>query len=196
MRQAAQGGYVLVTGMVFVLILAIIGVNAMQMTNLDYRMSMNVASKNQAFERGESGRSAIASVLAEHLATGGQWGGVSMPDGLSINDKDGDGTADNLAVNEAGESLANPVADATYTVDLDGDGDLSDPQDFSVDVAVFNLKAVNAPGNGIGQFGGTLGLGKGAGAGGTHVFLQIRSDGVAANQARSTVVADFRHVTK
>jgi len=195
MRQAAQSGYVLVTGMIFVLILAVIGVNAMQMTNLDYRMSVNVASKNQAFERAESGRSAIASVLAEHLANG-QWGGVSIPGGLSVKDKDGDGLADNLAVNEAGESLASPVADATYAVDLDGDGDLSDPQDFSVDVAVFNLKAVNAPGNGIGQFSGTLGLGKGASAGGTHVFLQIRSDGVAANQARSTVIADFRHVNK
>lgn len=196
MKREAQAGYVLVTGMVFVLILAVIGVNAMQMTNLDYRMTANVASKEQAFERGESGRSAIASVLAEHLATGGQWGGVSLPVGLTINDKDSDGAADNLAVNGGSESLSAPVTDATYVVDLDGDGDLSDAQDFSTDVSVYNLKAVNAPGNGIGQFGGTLGLGKGAGAGGTHVFLQVRSDGEAANQAVSTVVADFRHVNK
>lgn len=194
--KGRQRGYLLVTGMIFMLILAVIGVNAMQTTNLDYRMSTNSALKKQAFERGESGRSALASVLAQHLSQGGVWSSMTLPAGLDIYDKDSDSSDDSLAVNGVSELQDSPLDDAVFSVDLDGDGNVTDENEFEVTVSVFNMKTINAPGNGAGQFGGTLGLGKGGGAGGTHMFLQIRSEGTAAGDARSNVVVDYRHVNK
>jgi len=198
MNKYTEKGYVLFTSLMFLLVLAVIGVTAMQTTNLDFRMSSNTAFHKQAFERSESGRAALSNdVLDEHLAQGGYWPTwlyTMVPSGLDIKDKDSDGDDDSLAINESLEAVDNPVVDAVYTLDFNNNS-VTDAED-SVDISVFNLKTINAPGAGIGQASGYSGLGKGAGAGGTHVFFQVETTGKSAAAARSDLLVDFRHVNK
>lgn len=195
MQQAHQQGYVLFTGLIFMLVLAVIGVSAMQTTNIEYRMSSNTAFKKQAFARGESGRSAISDVLSDHLAAAGTWPtSLTLPSGLVIRDKDSDGVADDLSQNGGGETPAAPIADADYQIDYNTDGDLTDTADIDVAISTFWLKSKKAVGAGLGDSSGTLGAGKGVSGGGFHMFFQVRADGTAPSQARSNVLVDYRHI--
>lgn len=195
MRHSSQRGYVLFTGLVFMLILAVIGVSTMQNTNIEYRMSANTAFKKQAFARGESGRSALSDIMSDHLAMAGTWPSwLTLPAGLSIKDKDSDGNADDLSKNVSGESPDAPTADADYQIDYNTDGDYTDTEDIDVEVSAYWLKSNKAVGAGLGDSSGTLGAGKGISGGGFHMFFQLRGDGTAPAQARSNVLVDYRHI--
>jgi len=195
MRRSRQQGYVLFTGMVFILVLAVIGVSAMQTTNIEYRMSSNTAYKKQAFARGESGRSALSEVLSGHLAAAGTWPpSLTLPTGFTVKDVNpADGVPDDLSQNRSGETPGAPQPDAAYVVDFDGNG-VTDKEDFSVDVSNFWLKSKKAVGAGLGDSSATLGAGKGISGGGFHMFFQLRGDGIAPAQARSNVLVDYRHI--
>ena len=184
-----QQGNVLVAGLIFVMVLTVLGVGAMQSSNLEYRMSTNTAFKKNAFEYSESGRAAMTQVLSQHLSED-SWTGVTMDGGLSILDNDGVSGADLMSENEGTETVGNPEEDAEYYIDVDGDG----TNDLVAEVSVYSFDPIASPGSSLGQFGGSEGAGKSGGKGTYRRVLQVVSDGIGPSNARAAVATDFRHV--
>ncbi len=184
-----QEGNVLVVGLIFVMILTVLGVGSMQSSNLEYRMSTNTAFKKKAFEYSETGRASISQVLSHHLSDD-SWTDVNKNTGLTVLDKDNSSGADILSINEVSESVANPVKDAEFYLDVDADG----TDDLVAEVSVYSFDPFASPGSSLGQFGGSEGAGKSGGKGTYRRILQVVSDGVGPNSSRAAVATDFRHV--
>ncbi|MER3547447.1 MAG: hypothetical protein C4338_07520 [Rhodanobacteraceae bacterium] len=85
--RARQRGIALFVGLVFLIVLSLVAVIAMQSTFLEMRMVTNVARQSEAFQISESTRSVLTappatSLFAQSFAQGGwpvSWGG-SVPD--------------------------------------------------------------------------------------------------------------------
>ncbi|MBS0431562.1 MAG: hypothetical protein JSS21_04050 [Proteobacteria bacterium] len=86
-RPSAQRGLALFIGMVFLVVLSLVAVIAMQSTFLEMRMVTNVARQTEAFQMSESTRAILTgppatSLFAQSLSQGGwpsSWGG-DIPD--------------------------------------------------------------------------------------------------------------------
>ena len=189
-----QKGNVLVIGLIFVMILTVLGVGAMQSSNLEYRMSTNTAFKKKAFEYSESGRSSITQVLALHLREFG-WTGVTTNTGLVVLDNDGVTGVDLLSENESGETVLAPENDAQFYFDENANG-ANDANELVAEVSVYTLKTEACKGCAIGFAGGSEGAGKGGGNGGYRTILQVVSEGLGPSNSKSTVATDFRHVIR
>ncbi len=189
-----QKGNVLVAGLIFVMILTVLGVGAMQSSNLEYRMSTNTAFKKYAFEHSESGRASITQVLGLHLREYG-WTDVTTDSGLVVLDNDGVSGLDLLSENETGETVANPESDAEFYFDENSNG-TNEASELVAEVSVFSLKTEACSGCSIGFASGSEGAGKGGGNGGFRTILQVVSEGVGPSNARATVATDFRHVIR
>ena len=187
-----ERGNVLIAGLIFVMILTVLGVGAMQSSNLEYRMSTNTAFKKQAFEYSESGRASITQILALHLREFGWPASITLDAGLTVLDNDGTAGLDLLSENGSTELVTLPDADAEYYIDTNGDG----TTELVANVSVYSLKTEACKGCAIGQFGGAEGAGKGGGNGGFRTMLQVKSDGVGSANAQSSVATDFRHVIR
>ena len=193
-RILNQQGNVLVAGLIFVMILTVLGVGAMQSSNLEYRMSTNTAFKKNAFEHSESGRASITQILALHLREFG-WTGVTTNSGLVILDNDGVSGLDLLSENGVSEAVTNPDSDAEFYFDENGNG-TNDATELVAEVSVYTLKTEACTGCAIGQFSGNEGAGKGGGNGGFRTILQVVSEGVGPSNSRAAVATDFRHVIR
>lgn len=77
-----QRGIALFVGLVFLIVLSLVAVIAMQSTLLEMRMSTNVARHQEAFQMSDSMRGVMGPFIQYNLATGGwpaSWGGA-VPD--------------------------------------------------------------------------------------------------------------------
>lgn len=184
-------GNVLVTGLIFVMILTVLGVGSMQSSNLEYRMSTNTAFKKQAFEFSESGRSSVTQIIDSHIFGRG-WTGVNTAAGLTVLDKDSTDGTDLIYLNESAETVTAPVEDAEFYVDTNGDSTL----DKVAGVSVYLTKEAVAKGNSAGAANGYSGAGKGLGNGGFHMFFQVQSDGIGNSNSRASIATDFRYVAR
>jgi len=63
-----QRGIVLITGLIFLAILTVLGVTAMQSTNLQERMSGNLQKRTVAFQRAEEGIETARQFVADEMA--------------------------------------------------------------------------------------------------------------------------------
>lgn len=187
-------GNVLVTGLIFVMVLTVLGVGSMQSSSLEYRMSTNTAFKKQAFEFSESGRSSVTQVIDSHIFGRG-WTGVNTANGLAVLDKDNTGGSDLIYINESGESVTSPVEDAEFYIDENGNTTYEVTEKVA-GVSVFLAKDDVAKGNSAGAANGYSGAGKGIGNGGFHMFFQVQSDGTGNSNSRSSISTDFRYVAR
>lgn len=83
----AQRGIALFVGMVFLIVLSLVAVVAMQSTFLEMRMSTNVARHEEAFQMSDSMRGIMGPLIQNSLLNGGwpsDWGGS----GVTSNDYD------------------------------------------------------------------------------------------------------------
>jgi Tfp pilus assembly protein PilX len=179
-----QSGAVLITALMFLTVLTLIGVVSMQTTSLDYRMSSNAVFKDRAMTASENARTAVASVIDDHLFERG-WTSVVMPTGVVVVD-----AAKQLYVlNDAGESLAST---GSLTVDLTHTSDANS----SADVMVYKTQTKLAAGAGVAMISGYEGLGKAAASGGANVYFELRSRGKSTHSAQATTATEYRAILK
>jgi len=198
--QIHQRGFVLVTSLVLLLVLTLVGTFSMQGANLEFKMASNMAFRDRAFQSSEAGRRAMSGVLDQHVFERGWPSSLSRPSGFTVLDKDSQDGSDPLYLgNEGGEDLLDDttlIDDAQYQIDANGDGDYLDPGDVDASIQVFRTQVVTPDGAGLAMLSGYAGLGKSAAAGGSHLYFELRSDGLAPSSARATTAADFRTVVR
>lgn len=199
-RASGQRGFALVTSLVLLLVLTLVGVFSMQGANMEYRMAANATFRDRAFQSSETGRRAMNGLVDKHVFERGWPNSITIPSGLSVLDKDTDGAPDTLFLGNAGsEDLLNDttlIDDARLRIDGNADGDHLDAGDVDAAIQVFRTQVVTPPGAGMQMVSGYEGLGKAAAAGGTHLYFELRSDGLAAGSARATTAADYRTVVR
>jgi len=189
-----QDGNVLVVGLIFVMVLTILGVGSMQSSSLEYRMSTNTAFGKQAFESSETGRAAITQSLDAHIFGRG-WTGVDLANGLQVLDKDSDAGADLIYVNQTGEAVDVPTEDAQFFVDSDSSGTF-DATEKIAGVSIYQIASKVEKGNSIGSNNGYSGAGKGVGNGALHMHFQVMANGEGPSSSSSSVAVDYRYVAR
>jgi len=182
-QQKNQQGFVLVTGLIFILIITVVTVSSMQSSNLDYKISSNEVFKDVAFQGSESGRIASGEALS-HFVYNRRW------DGLPVT-----GVSYASAYDPIGDDvgLAEDLYD-TNSLDLDLNYDVSGTAVETIEADISLLKADPrlADGSGSRQASGYEGLGLGAGGSGTHLIYEIRSKGVGASEAIAVTASEYR----
>ncbi|MBF0283246.1 MAG: pilus assembly PilX N-terminal domain-containing protein [Magnetococcales bacterium] len=204
-----EGGYVLVTALVFLAILTMVAVNSMQNTTMEQKISANAAFEVRALESSEGGRGVMSEVLDNHVFYRGwpsnanpagslQANLFTMPSGLTLRDQNGDSVADNLYEDKAAAGYANRltdynVTDAAYGADLNADGS----NDLAANLYVYRLGLIQAAGAGAAMMSGYEGTGKGSAASGGQILYDIRSRSLSGTGgARSMTGSDYRHVIR
>jgi len=195
-----QTGMVLVVALVFLVVITVVGVASMQATKTEYRMSINNNLRDRSFQSAESARAALSEMMDEHVYERGWPAHIGVPSGFTVLDKDSDGSADKLYLDNGGsEDLMNHgslTKDAQYRIDGNSDGDYLDGGDINAEVIVYRTEVVPAPGSGMAMVAGYEGLGKAAAAGGVHMHFELRGEGSAITDAKSRVDTEFRAVVR
>ncbi len=196
-----QGGYVLISSLVFLAALTVTSVVGVQDTILQHRMGTNLALETRAFEASEGGRAAAADVLDAHVFQRGWDDAVTVPAGLEVLDKDSDGAPD-ILYSDNEEAAGTLLQGGTLTTDarlrLDGDGNAgyTGENDMQADISVYKTRVVSASGAATAMVSGYEGLGKASSAGGTHIYFELRSRGDAGDGATAVTASDFRVVVR
>lgn len=177
-----QNGYVLITGLIFILVIAVVTTSSMQSSNLGYKISTNVALKDLAFQGSESGRIAAGVSLRDYVYD------LSWPTVTGLTNKESAYKADldTLGVDENLLDTSSLDVDMAYAIEGE------DIENINADVSL-----VKAPGgindrSGMQQLSGYEGLGKGAAAGGVQLIWEIRSQGSGAAGARAVTASEYR----
>lgn len=183
-------GFVLVTGLIFLLAATIVGVTAFQNSQTSYQISNNLSYSELAFQASETGRVSISDLVDDYLYHR-NWNDFSVPNELTILDKDGINGADPLTENNAtGEKIYDQntlVKDMTYNwTGVDG------AKDVKADLYVLRTEAIISSGSGAQQLAGYEGLGKSAGSGGGVIYFEIRSLGRGLNNSNALTASDYR----
>ena len=182
-----QRGAVLITSLIFLLVLTLIAVVAMQSTSLEQKMSTNVAYKLQTFEDAESSRAAISSVMYPHLWEKSTWDNVTLPSGLCVTCNQGG----------AAMSFFNQQASDGYETGSNWDYDdrVATYTSSNINSAIFVYRThVQSLGgvSGIGQK--AYNMGTGGGASEAYYFdVRVASSNVVTGTT-STVAADYRFI--
>lgn len=181
--KTKESGYILVTGMVFILIISLVTISTMNSTTLDYKISSNESFKNIAFQSSETGRTISGDALG-HFIYHQSWDGLPLS-GLTIyNDYDPstDGKIDTEDLYDT-TSLNN---DISYNATGTG------IETVTSQISIIKSPGVKSAGSGLQQLSGYEGLGKGAGAGGIHLLYEIRSTGQGAAGAVAVTASEFK----
>jgi hypothetical protein len=210
--QKIQRGYVLITSLIFLVVLTLVAVTALDLSSMEFKMSSNANLKSRGLEASESLRIIGGEILDAHVYNRGGWpaaigGTVSddnfeliIPSGVSILDKDGDTLPDVLSLtNSAGESLfsaATLVTDITYQIDGNGDGDFTDDVDTDADLSIYRLGAFQIRGGPMAMASGYEGVGKGTAGGGTGVVFNLQSRGRSAGGSVTVTSSEYRSVIR
>lgn len=207
-----QRGFILVTSLIFMLVLTMVAITAMDKTTMDMRMSNNSVLKARSLEASEGLRNIGGELIDAHTYNRG-WpksasGSVendtfntTIPSGLAIADVDNklyDGN-DTSTDGTNPESVFTPsklVTDLTYQHDANSDSDYIDAEDTDAEMSVYKVATVTIPGSGTCQVCGYEGTGKSAAAGGVVIFFDLRSSGASAGSANTVTVAEYRHVVR
>lgn len=202
MKRSQQGGFVLITGAVLLIVLTLVAITAMKSTTLEMRMSSNEIARMEAFSASEVPRVAAADLLDVHTFNRG-WpvsasGAVPnnvfdypLPAGLTIRDKDGDGAPDALYIdnNEISYSPNQLTPDAVFSRSVTPAGQT--PLVQNADLAVYKLRTGLAPGAGAAMVAGYEGVGRAAAASGGNVYYRILSRGVSAKAEWTEATAQW-----
>lgn len=205
-----QRGYILITSLIFMLVLTLVAISAMDTTTMELRMSNNTVLKSRSFESSEAMRTLAGELIDVHAYNRGWPAAVAgkvennvfnfaIPSAISILDKDSDSIPDNLFFsNESGESVFSPpiTNDMSYKHDENSDGDYIDAEDLQASLAVYKSAAIAMPGSGSCQICGYEGTGKSSAAGGTVIFYELHSSGSSAGSASSVTITDYRHIVR
>lgn len=176
----SESGFVLIVGLVFILIIAVITVSSMQSSNLDYKISTNSVLKDVAFQSSESGRLAAGEAIS-HFSFYDSWTGYSEGGFEASALKTYDPVSDvlsKISVNGV-EQLENPLDTNQLNVDLSYEKSGANIETIKSDINIIKAPAVLNNGAGLQQLAGYDGLGKGLGNGGTTIIFEIRSASTA-----------------
>lgn len=180
-----QKGFVLITGLVLLVVIAIAAITSVEITNLDYKMASNLAFKEQSFQASESGRAAAGDAVNQY-AYDRSWDGLTLHSGVSFS------------------SGFNPLAPNATTENLFSQSSLVKDIDFTiakstntspVDADVYILRspnAVAAAGGGIQQLSGYKGAGKGIASSGSAIYFELRAKGMGSGSAQTTTASEYR----
>lgn len=210
---ARQQGIALFIGLVFLVVLSLVAVIAMQSTLLEMRMTSNVARHEEAFQISESMRTLTGPFMDQNIYTGGwpiSWGGT-VPD----HDFDFSGINSTLLNMFKGAVENSNPADKILYGQLDFGEQSYDPSTWVVDLILTandpshsglelasNMSfvpdgtALNG-GAGSAQAAGYRGLGTGAGSGGASRYIEIQSVGLSpsdGSNGRANTIAQYRAV--
>lgn len=209
-----QRGAALFVGLVFLVVLSVVAVIAMQGTLLEMRMVNNVASRERAFETSESMRTALTtsgstSLFEEHIFNRGwpaSWSG-EVPDsnfdfdptkapwnafqrGLT---KDTNGHPELLYSSlQSGESLYAPntwKTDVLLCLPVSGTSCTGIP---TAALAVVPDGTVLGEGSGGAQAAGYRGIGSGAAGGGASKYFEVMSVATAPGNGRAVTISQYR----
>lgn len=186
-----QSGFVLIVGLVFILIIAVITVSSMQSSNLDYKISTNSVLKDVAFQSSETGRIAGGEAIS-HFAFYDAWTGYSdagfQADELTNYDPVSDSLS-TISINGV-EQNENPLDTNQLNVDLNYERSGTNIETIVSDINVIKAPAVLNNGAGLQQLAGYDGLGKGLGDGGTTIIFEIRSTSTFG--ARAVTATEYK----
>jgi hypothetical protein len=222
---ARQRGIALFVGLIFLVVLSLVAVIAMQSTFLEMRMATNVARHEEAFQMSDSIRGMMGPFVDYNLLNGGwpvSWGGA-VPDA----DFDWSSvcptasipvTASNCPLVKTFENaIANaptplkqitgsidvgeePYAPSTWVTDLSLTED--NPNGVGKIAAAISLipdGVIANQGSGTAQAAGYRGLGVSIAAGGFAKFFEVQSVGLSpsdGSNGRAVTIAQYRAVTK
>lgn len=220
-----QHGMALFVGLVFLVVLSLVAVIAMQSTFLEMRMATNVARHEEAFQMSDSMRGAVGPFLEANMLTGGwpvSWGG-NVPDSQF----DWSSVCPNatLPVTTTNcplvSTFANAIANATtkfkqITGPLDATEEPYDPSTWVTDftlsqdnpngigkiaanISLIPDGIVPNQGSGTAQAAGYRGLGVSTAAGGFAKFYEVQAVGLSpddGSNGRAVTIAQFRTVTR
>ena len=180
-----QNGFVLITGLILLIIIAIAAIASMEMSNLDYRMATNSAFKAHSFQASETGRIAAGDAVNQFIYER-SWSEVATHPGISIISG-----FSPLAENAASENLFNAttlIKDMNFTV-------AGTTTIESVDADIYVVRAPSAAaaaGGGLQQLAGYRGAGKGAAASGSAIYFELRAKGAGNGGAETTTASEYR----
>ncbi|MBQ0784719.1 MAG: hypothetical protein KBT66_10840 [Amphritea sp.] len=196
-----QSGYILVTGLLFLLVITLVGVTSMNLSTVDYKISSNTAFHVDAFENAESARQTAGSeLLFEYIKNRGWTGiGFSVPTGVVVDDDTRDlfmGNEETVAELRDGiyGDISVLTTDLQFALDGNGDGDTNDGVDAVANIMVIKTDTRAAEGSNTAQLSGYEGDGKGAAGGGFYNFFMLMSQGTSAANASATTSTDYRYV--
>lgn len=180
-----ESGYILITGMIFLLIIALVSVSSLEGVNLDYKISTNDSFKDIAFQNSESGRTLIGDRIS-YYTYHRQWEGVDDT-GLVI-PGDYDPTVDVL---QTGEDLYDT---STLAVDMTYELQSESIEVMQAAINIVKAPGINSSGSGLQQLAGYEGLGKGAGSGSMFLLYEIRSSGFGPSNAKAVTASEYKVV--
>lgn len=221
-----QRGMALFVGLVFLVVLSLVAVIAMQSTFLEMRMATNVARHEEAFQMSDSMRGAVGPFIEANLLTGGwpvSWGG-----GVPDNQFDWSSVCPNasLPVTTDNCPLVSTFADAIKNASPTAFKQITGPLDageepYEPSTWVNDFKLSEANPNGIGkiaasislvpdgvvpvqgagtaQAAGYRGLGVSTAAGGFAKFFEVQAVGLSpddGSNGRAVTIAQYRTVTR
>lgn len=194
-------GYVLVTGLLFLLVITLVGIASMNLSTIDYKISANTAFHVDAFENSETARQAAGSDLLFQYIRNRGWDGVgfAMPAGATVVDQNFNhfmGNSESAAVLQAGVygDASVLTTDIQFALDGNNDGDTNDGVDSTAGLMIIKTNTRAAEGSNTAQLSGYEGDGKGAAAGGVYNFYMLMSRGTSAGNASATTATDYRYV--
>lgn len=202
-----QSGVILVTGLVFLVVITLIAVIALQGTGIELRMATNAANSSRAFESSEGLRTITAPIIEEHTFHR-SWpdsmaGGVipagdfvtPIPTDFTIRVDSGNAALLYLTNTEGSASpllsYSPLTTDTSYCFDECGNAG-----EVSAELGVFRTQTRLATGSGSAMVSGYEGLGKSAAAGGGNLFFEFRSYGSAPNNAQAVTATEYRHTIR
>jgi len=198
-RLPAQRGYALITSLVFLVVLTLVAVTAIQGTTLELKMSNNEKMRTEAFYVSDTPRQVISRLIDIHTFARG-WSttmGGTVPD----SDFNYDLPAGYALSSGANWYEANTESDFDpNSLDVDATlsgtfGDTGLPVESSF--AVYKLRTAINPGSGSAMVAGYEGTGKAVAASGGSVYFFVNSIGKDSSaSATSETAADYRHIIR
>lgn len=182
-------GFILVTGLILLVVIAVAAISSMEISNLDYKMASNTAFKDQSFQASETGRIATGDAVNQFIDER-SWTSVAYNSGLSF------------------DSTFNPLAQNANTENLFDMTSLNRDMRFSiaksttmanVDADIFIMRAPgvsSVAGMGTQQFSGYEGSGKGLAASGSAIYFELRSRGIGSGGAETVTASEYRTFIK
>ena len=180
-----QSGFVLITGLILLIIIAIAAIASMEMSNLDYRMASNSAFKEQSFQASETGRIAAGDAVNQFIYER-SWDGVTVHPGISFAS-----TFSPLSANGDSENL---FSSGSLAKDMDFDiASTSAIEKINSDIYIIRApSAAAAIGGGLQQLAGYRGAGKGVASSGSAIYFELRSKGLGNGGAETTTASEYR----
>jgi type IV pilus assembly PilX-like protein len=212
-----QRGVALFIGLVFLIVLSLVAVIAMQSTLLEMRMSTNVARHEEAFQVSETTRSLVGPFIDQSMFNSGwptAWDGsdthfdfstICPNAAVPVSEDDcapvkmfhaALGTSTKLLYGalDAGEVTTDP---STWLTDLTFG--FADPTSLQSNLSFVPDGTVLRQGAGAAQAGGYRGLGTGAAAGGSARIVQIQSVGTSpadGTNGRADTISQYEAVVQ